>query len=196
MMEKRCGRHISVFPMEARAMVSENQEDLFIEGYFAVFGAIYEMWPGGTESIAPGAFDDSLGGDVRALYNHNCDLVLGRTISNTLEIRQDSKGLWGKIKINKDDTDAVNAYRRIQRGDITGCSFGFEIEKESVETRLDGSVHWTIEKVNPLYEISPCVFPAYVSTSIAARKAEYGQIKKRRLDAWRSTMKARIRNGT
>ena len=72
----------------------EEGDDLYLEGYFAVFGSVYELWPGATESIAPGAFDDALQDDVRALYNHNTDLVLGRTSAGTMEIRQDSYGLW------------------------------------------------------------------------------------------------------
>ncbi len=80
-----------------------------------MFNSIYELWAGATESIAPGAFDDSVSDDVRALYNHNTDIVLGRTSAGTMEIRQDSHGLWGRIRINRSDTDAMNAYARIAR---------------------------------------------------------------------------------
>lgn len=150
-------------PMD-RMEVREDGGDLYIEGYFAVFNSVYELWPGATESIAPGAFDDSVSDDVRALYNHNTDLVLGRTSAGTMEIKQDSRGLWGRIRINRDDSDAMNAYARIQRGDITGCSFGFDIADQETEYREDGTVHWTIKRVSPLYEISPCTFPAYQDT--------------------------------
>ena len=84
-------RYIPLERMETRA--DENGE-LYLEGYFAVFNAVYELWPGATESIAPGAFDDSVSDDVRALYNHNIDIVLGRTSAGTMEIRQDSHGLF------------------------------------------------------------------------------------------------------
>ena len=173
-------RYIPFEKMETR----EEGEGLFLEGYFAVFNSIYELWAGATESIAPGAFDDSVSDDVRALYNHNTDIVLGRTSAGTMEIRQDSHGLWGRIRINRSDADAMNAYARIARGDITGCSFGFDIAAQETDYRDDGSVHWTITKVSPLYEISPCTFPAYQETVVSARKNDLEEIKRKRLEVW------------
>lgn len=174
-------------PMD-RMEVREDGGDLYIEGYFAVFNSVYELWPGATESIAPGAFDDSVSDDVRALYNHNTDLVLGRTSAGTMEIKQDSRGLWGRIRINRDDSDAMNAYSRIQRGDITGCSFGFDIADQETEYREDGTVHWTIKRVSPLYEISPCTFPAYQDTTVSARKHDLEEVKRKRTELWKKTM--------
>lgn len=168
-------------------------EEMVIEGYFAVFGDVYEIMPGATESIAPGAFDDSISGDVRALYNHDHNIVLGRTSAGTLELKQDSHGLWGRISINRADSDAVNAYERIKRGDITGCSFGFEVESEETEYREDGSVHWTLTRINPLYEISPCVFPAYDATTVSARQRDLDTLKKRMTDAWREEMRRKLK---
>lgn len=171
----------------------EDGEDLFIEGYFAVFNSTYELWPGATESIAPGAFDDSVSDDVRALYNHNTDIVLGRTSAGTMEIRQDSHGLWGRIRVNRNDGDAMNAYARIARGDITGCSFGFDIAAQETDYRDDGTVHWTITKVSPLYEISPCTFPAYQETVVSARKKDLADIEERKREVWRAEMKRRLK---
>ena len=145
-------------PME-NMTTREEGDDLYLEGYFAVFNGVYELWPGATESIAPGAFDDSVGDDVRALFNHNTDLVLGRTSAGTLELRQDAHGLWGRVKINREDTDAMNAYRRIARGDITGCSFGFDVAAQETDYRDDGTVHWTLTRISPLYEVSPLYLP-------------------------------------
>ena len=169
--------------------------DRYVEGYFAVFGSTYELWPGATESIDPHAFDGTLSDDIRALIDHETRLVLGRTKAGTLELRVDEKGLWGRIKINAEDTDAMNLYTRVQRGDVDQCSFGFEILDEKTEYREDGSVHWIILKVK-LYEVSCVTFPAYEDTSISARKADYNQIKKRELDAWKARMKGRLQNGT
>lgn len=168
-------------------------DDLTVEGYFAVFDDVYHVCKGATESIRAGAFTESINGDVRALYNHNTDIVLGRTSAQTLELRQDDKGLWGRIKINKNDSEAVNIYERIARGDITGCSFGFDIESEETENRDDGTVHWTITKVAPLYEVSPCVFPAYEGTSIGTRAKELENIKKREAEAWKIKMTSRLK---
>lgn len=139
-----------------------------LEGYFVVFNSVYRISDHVTESVAAGAFDESIKGDVRALYNHNTDLILGRTSASTLTLRQDEIGLYGEIEINSKDTDAMNAYERVRRGDITGCSFGFDIAEERADVNGD-DVHYTILKVDPLYEVSPCVFPAYAATSIGAR---------------------------
>lgn len=172
---------------------SDDNDDLYLEGYFAVYGDIYNVWEGATESIAPGAFEESIHGDVRALYNHDDNLILGRTSAGTLELKDDSHGLWGRIKLNRNDTDAMNAYERIKRGDVTGCSFGFNIESEETDYREDGTVHWTITKVNPLYEISPCVFPAYGATSVSARGKELDDMRKRKLELRKEEIRKRLR---
>ena len=172
-----------------------DDDEKVIEGYFAVFNEVYRVWDDVTESIAPGAFTDSLNGDIRALYNHNTDQILGRTSAGTLTLKQDEKGLWGQIKVNERDTEAVNVYERIARGDITGCSFGFDIESEEVRVNEDGSVHWTITKVNPLYEVSPCVFPAYEQTSVESRGAEARVIRKRELESWKIKTLEKLKKG-
>lgn len=164
-----------------------------IEGYFARFDDIYEVWHGATESIAPGAFGDSVNGDVRALYNHNQDLILGRRSAGTLELKEDDKGLWGRITINPKDSDAMNVYERIARGDITGCSFGFNIVSERTDISPDGLIHWTIEKIDPLYEVSPCVFPAYEATNVEARGRDMANIKKRELESVKAKMLAQLK---
>lgn len=183
-------RFIPMDKMETR----EENGDLYLEGYFSVFNAVYELWPGATESIAPGAFDESVNDDVRCLYNHNSDLVLGRTTARTLELRQDSKGLWGRVQINREDTEAMNAYARINRGDITGCSFGFDIAAQETEYREDGTVHWTITKVKPLYEVSPCTFPAYEDTSVSARRRDLDELKRKRSEVWKAQALERLHN--
>ena len=164
---------------------------LSIEGYFAVFGSNYEIAPGMSESIAPGAFSKTLGRDVRALVNHDTTLVLGRNTAHTLELREDEHGLWGKIDINPNDGDAMNLYARVERGDVDQCSFGFDIVDEETEFRDDGSVHWTIKDV-VLYEVSCCTFPAYTETNIAARAKERDEVQRRELEAWKAKQKARL----
>ena len=170
----------------------ESEDGLFIEGYFSVFNSTYELWPGATESVAPGAFANTLGGDIRALIDHETRLVLGRNKSGTLELREDSHGLWGRIKINPNDQDAVNLYERVKRGDVDQCSFGFDIVKEDTEVRDDGSVHWTIREVK-LYEVSVVTFPAYTETSVSARKRDFEEIQKRETEKWRDDMMRRLK---
>lgn len=181
---------------EARSVASkfitrEAGEEKLIEGYFSVFDSNYEIAPGMSESVAPGAFSETLSGDVRALTNHDTTLVLGRNKAGTLELKEDSRGLWGQIKVNSNDLDAVNLYERVKRGDVDQCSFGFDIEQETADYREDGSVHWTIEKVK-LYEVSVCTFPAYDETSVSARSRDMDEHKKREAEAWKLRMKERI----
>ena len=166
--------------------------DLYIEGYFAVFNSEYPLWEGATEIVKPGAFTNSISGDVRALINHDSSLVLGRTKAGTLTLRQDERGLWGSIKINRDDVDAMNLYARVQRGDVDQCSFGFDIKRETFVDLGDGKCRWEIEEVDPLYEVSVCTFPAYTETSVSARKQDLAEIEKRRAEAWRSDMKKKL----
>lgn len=141
-----------------------------ITGYFAVFGSPYEICPGVREFVDAHAFDDTLSGDIRALINHDTTLVLGRTSANTLQLHADSYGLSGTIAINRDDTDAMNLYARVQRGDVSQCSFGFEILEEQRKIYDNGDLDFIIERVK-LYEISVCTFPAYEKTSVSARSA-------------------------
>jgi len=172
----------------------EDGENPTIEGYFAVFNSNYEIAPGMSESIAPGAFSRTLANDVRALINHDTTLVLGRTKANTLELREDSHGLWGKITINPNDGDAMNLYERVKRGDVDQCSFGFDLKEQDTEIRDDGAVHWTIKDLD-LFEVSCCTFPAYEQTNISARSKERDEIKKRELSAWREKMKGVLKDG-
>ena len=170
----------------------EDGEKLFIEGYFAVFNSNYEIAPGMSESIAPGAFDNTLSGDIRALINHDTTLVLGRTKARTLELRTDSHGLWGKIEVNPKDLDAMNLYERVKRGDVDQCSFGFDILSEETDFRDDGSVHWTITEVE-LFEVSPCTFPAYEETNISARAKERDDLLKRKNEAWKEKVLKKLK---
>lgn len=177
---------------EARAKTSafETRDDNgspHITGYFAVFNSDYEIAPGMTESIAPGAFSRTLGGDIRALTDHDSRLVLGRNTAGTLELREDSHGLWADITVNPNDSDAMNTYERIKRGDVNQCSFGFDILDEETEFRGNGDAHWTIREVR-LHEVSVVTFPAYRETNVTARSAQAGDAKKRRLEAWKTKL--------
>lgn len=169
----------------------EENGQLFISGHFAVFNSIYQIAPGLSESVAPGAFDEAINADIRALINHDTTLVLGRTVAGTLRLSIDEKGLPGDIEINQADTDAMNLYSRVQRGDVNQCSFGFEILEEDTEYREDGSIHWTIKKVK-LYEVSVCTFPAYEDTEVVARQRDAEHIKKRQLEQRKAEIKNRL----
>lgn len=185
-------RQVRSVPTKFETREDDNGQ-LVISGYFSVFNSIYEIGPGMTESVAPGTFLSSLSGDVRALTNHDSTLVLGRTTAGTLKLREDDVGLWGDVIINPKDSDAVNTYERVKRGDVSQCSFGFRITKEDTEVKDDGSVHWTIREVE-LYEVSVCTFPAYEATNVQARSEQLAEIRAREFDAWKENMMRRIQS--
>lgn len=145
------------------------EDEMTIDGYFAVFNSVTELFPGAFEEIAPGAFDKTLSNDIRALINHDTALVLGRNKAGTLDLKVDSRGLWGSIRINPNDTDAVNLYERVKRGDVDQCSFGFNILQEETDFREDGTVKWILKDID-LHEVSVVTFPAYDATGVQARK--------------------------
>ena len=193
--------------MERRTIVardggfSTRAEDgnLYIEGYFAVYNSRYDLWDGAYETIAPGAFDGETGGDVRALCNHDSTLVLGRTTAGTLTLRTDERGLWGSIIINQADQDAMNLYERVRRGDVSQCSFGFDILDQGVQYQdvqyQDGEpTVWVIRKVR-LYEVSVVTFPAYQDTSVSVRRRDLEELERKRTEAWRAAALARLRGG-
>lgn len=193
-MDKRTERQTRTH--EATFETRETGDERRIEGYFSVFGSDYEIWPGATESIDRHAFDDALTqDDVRVLVDHDTRLVLGRTSAGTAQLRVDDHGLWGSVLINPDDTDAMNAYARNKRGDVTQASFGFDILDEEVENRADGSVHWTIKKVK-LYEVSLCTFPAYKETELNARREDLKEIKRREAEIVKNNLLERIKTAS
>ena len=165
-----------------------------IAGYFAVFNNPTELWPGCIEQIAPGAFTSSLGGDVRALIDHDTRLVVGRTTVGTLALREDATGLYGEIKINEHDSDAMNLYARVQRGDVSQCSFGFDIVAEDYVASPDGQTcTWTVRDL-VLYEVSVVTFPAYEATSVEARAGgNIASIQNTRLERRKNDLKERIK---
>lgn len=169
--------------------------ELYIEGYFAVFNSKYWLWDEAYETIEPGAFDGQTTEDVRALVNHDTTLVLGRTTAGTLELRQGEKGLWGRIKINQADQDAMNLYERVKRGDVSQCSFGFDITEQDVEYSDSEPTVWRIRKVK-LYEVSVVTFPAYEDTSVEARRAELADARKRKNELWRAKTLSRLKGET
>jgi len=164
----------------------------YIEGYFIRFNEETELWDGVFEEVAPEAVDDSLkNNDIRCLFNHDTSIVLGRTGNGTLELKKDSIGVFGRVKINPNDKQALDIYARIERGDINACSFGFNIINEEIQNRDDGTVKFILKKID-LHEVSPVTFPAYPTTSIQARKQDLAEHKKRKLEAKKNKLKERL----
>ncbi len=145
-----------------------------ITGYAAVFNQ--ETVIGGgmfgfREQIAPGAFDDAIAADdVRALFNHDPNILLGRTLSGTLRLSVDKRGL--RYTVDLPDTAAARDVRElIRRGDVSGSSFGFVVEEDTWDESgvKKGQLPLrTLEKLS-LFDVSPVTYPAYPQTSVSAR---------------------------
>lgn len=175
-------------PTEFRA--AEEGGERYIEGYFIVFDDIYDMGFGMTESVDRHALDNTIHDDIRALCDHESRIVLGRTSTGSLELRVDDHGLFARIRINQNDSDAINTWARVQRGDVDQASFGFRIIREDKTVNGD-KIHWTLKDIK-LYEITVCTFPAYESTSLSARADERRNLEKRKFELWKEQQKARI----
>lgn len=158
-------RELRTYESELRAVPADPRT---LRGYAAVFNALsVEMW-GFSEMIAPGAFSDTLEDDIRALWNHDTQYLLGRTTNETLTLSEDERGL--KVSIELPQTSyADDVLSLVQRGDLNQMSFGFFVEKDTWTTDDKDQHLRTIEKVR-LLEVSPVTFPAYPQTSIEARQ--------------------------
>lgn len=182
---------IRSIPTKFETRDSDNGEKI-IEGYFAVFNSNYEITPDMSESIDPHAFDSSINSDVRVLINHNTDLVVGRTTAGTAKLSIDDHGLYCRVVVNEADTDAMNAYARVQRGDVNQCSFGCYITRQDTARREDGGMHFTIKDMD-LFEVSICTFPAYQQTSISARSADAEDFKKREIELVKAQLRDKLK---
>lgn len=173
---------------------SEEDGRLILEGYFIKYGVETELWPGFFELIEKSAVDKALGNkpDVRALFNHDSNLCLGRTGNKTLQLKSDNIGLFGVIEINSSDPDAVGAHARVQRKDIDGCSFGFWETGYEIIERNDGTILKKVTEME-LIEVSPCTFPAYPQTEIAARQKNYEEYKKEALNIRKNILKEKLK---
>lgn len=140
-----------------------------VVGYAAVFSSRTDIGGMFTEEIAPGAFRDVLERDVAALFNHDPDHVLGRSLSGTMRMKQDDKGLRYEIDLPESPIgDTV--LQAIKRGDVRGSSFSFSVDEADEERKtLDGKRHRIIKRVAELFDLGPVTFPAYKSTSVSAR---------------------------
>ncbi len=168
-----------------------SSDEMVIEGYFALFNDETNLFGNVYEEIDKEAFNNTLDKDIRALINHDTSKVLGRTKAKTLELKADEKGLYGKIKINPNDTEAVNLYERVKRGDVDQCSFGFFIKDEDVENRSDGTTKFVIKDID-LFEVSAVTFPAYENTGISAREKQVKNLNKRKIELWKKEMREKI----
>lgn len=148
-------------------------------GYAAVFNSDTTIGDFFIERIAPGAFDKAIVGDVRALVDHDTGRVIGRTKAGTLRLAVDERGLKAEIDV-PDTADGRDLWTLVERGDISGMSFGFRVTKQEWDETGDLPVR-TIMEVE-LYEVSAVAFPAYDDTSIGVRALEAARDEARKAD--------------
>lgn len=173
-MPENLEQEIRTFPVELRT--NDKGE---IAGYAAVYNSISEDLGGWKEVIEPGFFRDVLDGDVRALFNHDDNYVLGRTRSKTLALKDENQGLH--VSMKAPDTQWANDLRTsMQRGDIDQMSFAFQVKSGGAkwEERPDGTF---LRRLLPggaarLYDVSVVTFPAYPQTS-AFTRSQFEKIK-------------------
>ena len=160
-----------VFDIELETRkIDDNTEEKKLVGYAARFNKLSEDLGGFREKINPGAFADSIvSDDVRALFNHDKNYVLGRSSAGTLELSEDSKGL--RMSCSPPDAQwARDLISSVNRGDISQMSFGFQTLDDKWEKK-DGNNIRTLAKCK-LFDVSVVTFPAYPDTSVGLRSLE------------------------
>ncbi len=178
-------RFVADLSVECRA----DGDERTLSGYAAVFydpenrGTEFGLGTDAVERIMPGAFSRAVdeGDDVRALFNHDSNQVLGRTASGTLRLSVDERGLRYDIDA-PDTTLARDLAKSIARGDITGSSFAFRVTDSEWVTE-DGVDVRNINGVE-LLDVGPVTYPAYeaTATSVRAKQAndELTEIRQQR----------------
>ena len=189
------------FPNQ-RAVTVETREDGInvISGYAAVYyraddaGTQYELMPEYFERIKPGAFDRALaeGQDVRALFNHDPNHVLGRSKSGTLRMTADSVGLRYEVDMPNTQT-ARDLAESVKRGDVSGSSFAFSVtsEGQEIERAKDGNTYRNIKDAD-LYDVSVVTYPAYESATSGIRTAENVEEARAALERWENEQNSEI----
>ena len=173
-----------------RAAEDDDAEKV-IEGYFALYEQETELFDGVFEIISKGAFDNTLNNDIRALWNHNTQYVLGRSKNGSLQLQADEKGLFGIIKLPNTQY-AEDLHELVKRGDIDQCSFGFNILDEDLEELASGGYRWRIKDID-LHEISVVTFPAYENTTVQARSKQIELLEARKLQQQKDALSKRLK---
>lgn len=151
---------------------TENGDSKQIKGYAAVFNSIAKITERFHEKIANGAFSESIGkNDIRALWSHNPDAIIGRNRNGSLQLREDNHGLAFDLTL-PNTTLGNDVHENVRSGLVTGVSFGFRVKKDSWERGTDGAPHVRTLEIVDLVEISPTAFPAYEQTYVSARSSE------------------------
>ncbi|UAN42635.1 MULTISPECIES: HK97 family phage prohead protease [unclassified Enterobacter] len=163
-------RETRCYSDEVRAEQHDQQPTRII-GYGSVFNSRSEPLWGFREIIKPGAFDDVLGDDVRGLFNHDPNFILGRSASGTLTVSTDERGL--RYDIEAPDTQTIRdlVLAPMLRGDINQSSFAFRVARDGERwyEDEDGVVICEISRFSRLFDVSPVTYPAYTEADYGVR---------------------------
>nr|WP_012816578.1 HK97 family phage prohead protease [Staphylococcus aureus]ACZ58997.1 prohead protease [Staphylococcus aureus] len=167
---------------EIRAMETikaVDDEKMIVEGYALRFNTLSNDLGGFVETISPEALKEADLSDVRCLIDHDSSKVLGRTTSETLELKIDEEGLYFRTQL-PNTTYAKDLYENIRLGNINQCSFGFILDEngDEFEKREDGLFKRTLRKIKSLFDVSIVTYPAYNDTDVAPALRSIEQIKK------------------
>lgn len=174
-------RRVVTLPVEARSVEGE---PLRLVGYGAMFDSETEIAGLFRERIERGAFTDAVGrDDVRALFNHDPNFVLGRTSSGTLTLTEDGSGLLYDV-VPPNTTWASDLMVSVKRGDISQSSFAFSVDEDSWDYPKGQMPMRTIRKAR-LYDVSPVTYPAYESTTVSARSREAAAMEQVPDESWK-----------
>lgn len=180
-------KEIRTFDLKETRFETREDGTRRISGHAAVFNQWSEDLGGFREQISRGAFASAIGADdVRALFNHDTNQVLGRNKSGTLTLLEDERGLLSEI-ILPDTQLARDLEVLMKRGDINQMSFAFSISKDGQEWKKQADGVWerTISKVSRLYDVSVVTIPAYPQTDAAIRAMkEFESSAEIPLDKW------------
>jgi uncharacterized protein len=167
---------LRVLTLEATEMRVEGGGDTprKLVGYAAVFNRKSENLGGFVEIIRPGAFRKAIeSSDIRALFNHDPNFVLGRKSSGTLTVEENQKGL--RFEVTPPDTQIIRdlVIAPIERGDVSGCSFSFNVAKDGDKWSEQGDMYLReVLDVSALGDVGPVTFPAYPSTNVSMRSTQ------------------------
>lgn len=161
------------FDRSALRLLDSAEQPAMIVGYAALFNAWSPDMGGFIERVLPGAFADTIRDeDIRALVNHDASLILGRNKAGTLRLAEDATGL--KVEIDPPETDLAAHYlSALKRGDLSGMSFRFYVEKEAWNYDASPPQRDLIEV--DIDDVSIVTYPAYPDTSVAIRSMEAGR---------------------
>ena len=155
-----------------------------VRGHGAVYDSRSEDLGGFREIIAKGAFDKAVNDDIRALFNHDPNQILGRTTAGTLKVSTDERGLAYELVL-PDTSYAKDLAVNLDLGNITQSSFAMTVKRDRWEEEEDGTILRTILEVENLYDVSPVTYPAYQEADV--------RVARRSLDAFKQQLQDEVK---